>query len=243
MTGGTLLEVESLSAGYHGHPVVHDLTFAVHPGQIVALIGANGAGKTTTLMALAGAIPPLGGTLRLLGQTTRAPLHVRARRGMSYVADDRGIFRDLSVADNFKVSGGDYAPALELFPELEPLWNRRVGLLSGGEQQMVATGRAIARRPHLLLVDELSLGLAPKVVRRLMTALRAAADEGMGVLMVEQYVRQALSVADQVCVMSRGRIVLAGSSASVAGRLNEVEASYFTASADIGPPRVLGTDA
>jgi branched-chain amino acid transport system ATP-binding protein len=137
------------------------------------------------------------------------------------VPEERSIFGGLSTEENLRVGRGDRDSALELFPELRPLLKRPAGLLSGGEQQMLTLARALAREPTILLADELSLGLAPKVVQRLLIAVREAADEGIGVLLVEQHVKQALKVADRVYVMRRGRIVLKGTSNEVAPRLED----------------------
>jgi branched-chain amino acid transport system ATP-binding protein len=232
-----LLRADALSAGYNGHAVITDITLTASERQVIAVIGSNGAGKTTALKAFAGVLPCLAGTIELAGRPAKGSLHARARQGLAYVADDRSIFRDLSVADNFKVSGGDDAFALAVFPELSRLWKRRVGLLSGGEQQMVATGRALARHPKILLIDELSLGLAPLIVERLLRALREAADAGTAIVIVEQYVRHALAVADHVYVLNRGKIALEGPAATMATRLQEVEASYFATSADVRDSR------
>lgn len=218
-----LLRANGLSAGYYGHPVVRDLDLEVQAGEVVALVGANGAGKTTTLMTLAGALPAMSGEVWFDGERTRAPLHVRARRGMAYVTEERSVFMRLTAAENLRVGKCDEARAVEIFPELEPLLGRSAGQLSGGEQQMLTLGRALARRPKLLLADELSLGLAPLVVKRLLRAVRQVADEdGVGVLIVEQHVNQALRFADRVYAMRRGEIVLAGSAEETAPQLQEM---------------------
>jgi branched-chain amino acid transport system ATP-binding protein len=229
-----LLEAEKISAGYHGHPIVQDLDIVVEAGQVVALLGPNGAGKTTTLLTLAGDIPALGGVVKLLGSPTKAPLHKRARAGVSFVTEEKSVFMRLSVAENLRVGRCDTERALELFPELRPLMGRTAGLLSGGEQQMLTLARALARGPKLLLVDELSLGLAPLVVARLMAAVRqAATDDGVGVLLVEQHVKQALRIADYVYVMQRGRIVLSGTADAVKDQVEEIEESYLSADAAV----------
>src|SRR3954464_15533088 len=177
--------------------VVRGLDLRVDPGGVVALIGPNGGGKTTTLLTLSGELPPLAGEVPLNGEVTQAPLFRRARRGLGFVTEERSVFMRLSVADNLRLARARRADVLELFPELGPLMRRSAGLLSGGEQQMLALARALAREPKLLLIDELSLGLAPLVVRRLLDAVRQAATErGLGVLLVEQHVRQALQIAD-----------------------------------------------
>jgi ABC-type branched-subunit amino acid transport system ATPase component len=223
-----VLEACGLVTGYHGHPVVRGLDLAVGAGEIVALLGPNGAGKTTSLLALAGELPVLGGEVRLHGRSTSEALHRRARRGMAFVTEERSVFMGLSVADNLRCGRADLGLALGLFPELAPLLTRRAGLLSGGEQQMLTLARALARRPSLLVIDELSLGLAPLVVRRLLGVVRrTASDEGVAVLLVEQHVRQALRVADHVVVLRRGAVALRGPAGEVAGRLEEVEAAYL----------------
>jgi branched-chain amino acid transport system ATP-binding protein len=227
-----VLEARGLSAGYGAQAVIHDLDLVVFPGEVVALLGPNGAGKTTTLLALAGELPLLAGEVRLDGSVTRAPLHRRARKGLSFVTEERSVFKGLSTLDNLRVGDVDPPVALGLFPELEKRLSVRGGLLSGGEQQMLTLARALSRSPRLLLADELSLGLAPLVVRRLLDAVRVAADErGTGVLLVEQHVRKALQYADRVYVMRRGRIELSGSASEMRGRLAEIEDSYLTKSA------------
>ena len=211
-----------LAAGYHGHPVVRNVDLEVHPGEIVALLGPNGAGKTTTLKALAGHLKPLAGEVRLAGQVTLAAPHVRARQGLAFVTEERSVFGQLTVAENLIVGRCEVTAATELFPELERLLGRKGSQLSGGEQQMLTVGRALGRRPQLLLADELSLGLSPTVVRRLLAAARAAAHErGIGVLIVEQHVKQALRFADRVYVMRRGEILMTGTVAEVEPRLQD----------------------
>jgi branched-chain amino acid transport system ATP-binding protein len=223
-----VLRAVGLDAGYEAHPVVRGLDLYVEAGEIVALLGANGAGKTTTLLTLAGVLPSIAGTVQLFGQPTNAPLHQRARQGISLVLEDRSLFMDLSVAENLRVGGCDVAQAVELFPALGSLMTRRAGLLSGGEQQMLTVGRALARAPRLLMADELSLGLAPLIVQRLLAAIRAAADErGVGVLLVEQHVKQVLRYADRVYVLRRGQLVYEGTSADATGHLLELESAYL----------------
>ncbi len=217
-----LLSARGMAAGYHKHPVVEGIDLEVRPGEVVALLGPNGAGKTTTLLALAGELTPLAGEVYFRGEKASTPLHKRARHGLAFVTEERSVFPQLTAAENLKIGRGDEEIALTLFPELQPLLKRRGGLLSGGEQQMLTLARALSREPVLLLADELSLGLAPLVVARLLKAVRRAADErGVGVLLVEQHVKQAMRVADRVLVMRGGRIVLSGTAAEVEGRLEE----------------------
>ena len=144
---------------------------------MVALLGANGAGKTTTLLTLAGELPPLQGQVAFDGIVTKAPLYKRARNGLTFVTEEKSVFMGLSTRDNLRVAGVDMDEALTLFPELERRLHVRGGLLSGGEQQMLTLARALARKPRVLLADELSMGLAPLVVKRLLEAVRAAADQ------------------------------------------------------------------
>ncbi len=222
-----LLEVTGLRAGYGKVEVVHGIDLQVGEGEVVALLGPNGAGKTTTLSTVSGELPPLGGEVRLLDCDPRDPLHVRARKGLAMVTQERAVLMELTVAENLRVSRCDTAHAVELVPELEEHLDRRVGLLSGGQQQMLALARCLARPSRLLLVDELSLGLAPLVVERLLRAVRAAADDGIGVLLVEQHVHQALAAADRVLVLRRGVIELDGSATDLSDRVDEIQAAYL----------------
>ena len=248
-----LLEVQDLHAGYGRTVVVRDLSLTVEPGEIVALLGPNGAGKTTTLMTVTGLLPALAGEVRLFGGPvdTGAP-HRNARRGLGCVTEDRALFGGLSVRDNLWLAangegggrerlsrgrrrrggrlGADVADVAGYFPALGPLADRRAGLLSGGEQQMLAIARALVGRPHLLLVDEMSLGLAPKIVDQLATVLRRAADElGIGVLLVEQHLPVALSIADTAVVLVHGKVVARGPGAALAERPDLLQVSYLGA--------------
>ena len=218
-----------LDCGYGHVPVLHGVTLEVAAGEVVALLGANGAGKTTTLLALSGQLRPSRGEVLWKGDPARAPLFKRARAGLRFVMEDRSVIMGLSTLDNLRLGGGSVTRALELFPELQPLLHRRAGLLSGGEQQILTLARALAASPVALLADELSLGLAPQVVQRLLTAVKdAASQSGMAVLLVEQQVRSALTVADRAYVLQRGRLVLQGTSTELLSRLPEIEASYLS---------------
>jgi branched-chain amino acid transport system ATP-binding protein len=224
-----VLAASGLSAGYAGQPVVHDVDLEVHAGEVVLLLGPNGAGKTTTMLTLSGELPPLAGEVSLNGVPTRAPLYRRARSGLGYVTEERSVFKGLSAYDNLRCGGVLASDAIALFPELEKCMRTRGGLLSGGEQQMLTLARALCRRPKVLLADELSLGLAPIVVDRLLRAVRAAATEdGTGALIVEQHAPKALRLADRVYVMSRGRLAMALSAEEARARLNEIEAAYLS---------------
>lgn len=237
-----LIEARGVSAGYGKVAVVRDLDLHVAAGEVVALLGANGAGKTTTLLTLAGELAPLAGEVRFLGKPDRSPMHVRCRSGLSFVTEGRSVIMDMSVADNLKLAGVPVAVAVRHFPHLARILDRRAGLCSGGEQQMLSLARALGREPKVLLADELSLGLAPIVVQSLLQAVRTAASEnGVGVLLVEQHVRLALGIADRVYVMERGRIVLSGTSREVSRELDAVEAAYLSAAEPRqAPPGALG---
>jgi branched-chain amino acid transport system ATP-binding protein len=226
---GAILAAQGLCAGYGGVPVVHDLGLDVKEGEMVALFGANGAGKTTTLLALSGELPTLSGKVLWYDEPFAGPLHKKVRRGLGVVPEGRSVLSSLSVRDNLLLGSGGIAPAVALFPELEPLLGRRAGLLSGGEQQMVALGRALAAEPRVLLVDELSLGLAPIVVGRLLQALKhAAAQGGLAVLLVEQQARRALHVVDRWYLLKQGRIEAAGDASNAA----EIERGYLGVAVD-----------
>jgi branched-chain amino acid transport system ATP-binding protein len=228
-----VLEVRGLTTGYGSQPVVHDVDLEVRPGEVVTLLGANGAGKTTTLLALSGVLPLHRGEVVFDGKSDKSPLHVRARRGLGYVTEERSIFKTLSVTDNLKAGGVAVADALALFPELEKRLHVRGGLLSGGEQQMLSLARALCRKPTLLLVDEMSLGLAPLVVDRLLKAVREAAQSrGCGVLLIEQHARKALLYADRVYVMRRGRMEMDLEATEARERISEIEDSFLSSRTD-----------
>jgi branched-chain amino acid transport system ATP-binding protein len=209
--GNVVLEAKGLFAGYGDLAAVRDLDLVVHAGEIVALLGPNGAGKTTTLLTLAGALEPLAGTVRWNGEEASSSLHRRVRAGMGFIPEERSVIGKLTVRDNLLLGRGPLDDAVRLFPQLEPLLNRLGGLLSGGEQQMLTLARCLASRPTLILVDELSLGLAPIVVKTLLEKLReAAAETRTAVLMVEQQVQRALSVADRWYLLRHGGLVDSG---------------------------------
>ena len=224
-----VLEARGLSTGYAGQPVVHDLDLTVNAGEVVCLLGPNGAGKTTTMLALSGELPIIAGEVLFDGRRTTSPLHRRARAGLSYVTEERSVFKGMSLRDNLRVARVDVDEVIGLFPELEKRLTVRGGLLSGGEQQMLTLARALARKPTLLLADELSLGLAPLIVDRLLQAVRDAADErGLAVVMVEQHAHKALKYADRAIVMRRGHVELDLTGEEARRRIADVEQAYLT---------------
>jgi branched-chain amino acid transport system ATP-binding protein len=223
-----LLEARALYAGYRDLAAARNINLKLHRGEIVALLGPNGAGKTTTLMTLAGALPTLGGEVRWKGQKVDSPLFKRVRAGMGFISEERSVITKLSVRDNLLLGRGDAEVALALFPQLRPILRRRAGLLSGGEQQMLTLARCLASKPSAVLVDELSLGLAPIAVQKLLQALRGAAlQTGTAVLLVEQQVQRALAVSDRWYLLRHGSIEASGESNVAA--VQQLTSSYLKA--------------
>jgi branched-chain amino acid transport system ATP-binding protein len=227
------LSLAGVSTGYRGTAVVRDLSLRVGAGEVVALLGPNGAGKTTTLETIAGLIAPMSGTVTLFGRPVAGvAAHKLTRAGMALVPEGRALFPGLTVREHLRLargrSRGDEEQLLEMLPELGKCLGRRAGLLSGGEQQMLAMGRALVTRPRLLLVDEMSLGLAPVVVERLLPILRRAADEmDTSVLFVEQHIALALAMSDRAYVLNHGRVVLEGPAADLRESRELLTASYL----------------
>ena len=230
-----MLEVVGIDAGYGDFQALFAIDLNVNRGATLALIGANGAGKTTLLRCVTGLLPIARGDILLRGRSLVAmPVHEVARHGIAMVPEGRRLFPSLTVAENLLVGGSSaragpwtLARVLDLFPNLAPRLTQRATTLSGGEQQMVAIGRALLANPDLLLCDEISLGLAPPVVAELYQTLRAVLAEGVTVLVVEQDLRQALAFADQVHCLREGRVVLSGRPDAI--NRNTIATAYFGA--------------
>ena len=230
------LEVQTLDAGYGRAHILHAISVSVRSGQCVAVIGANGAGKTTLLNTIGGLIRPSGGTIVLNDEdVTRLSAHERVRKGMVLVPEGRHLFPDLSVRDNLEASvhaarhrrsAFDFNRIVTMFPVLAERAAVRAGKLSGGEQQMLAIARALLLGPSLVMLDEPSTGLAPRVVREVMETIRGLASQDVGVLIVEQNAREVLRIATDVYVLERGFIVQEGNPESIIGN-DSLRRSYL----------------
>ncbi len=227
------LVVNSLDAGYGKLAILHGVSLEVSAGEIVTVVGSNGAGKTTLLRALNGIIRPTSGTVTLDGtDITGRPTEKMAALGITHVPENRLCFPSLTVRDNLMLGAwskggkGDLDAVLELFPRLQPRLGQAAGTLSGGEQQMVAIGRGLMAAPKAIMLDEPSIGLAPKVVAEIMKVLTQLRERGLAVLLVEQNVRASFGIADRAVVMQRGRVVLEGTPAELV-ELPEVRNAYL----------------
>lgn len=228
----TLLEVRDFHGGYRGVAVVRGLNLTVSPGEIVAVLGSNGAGKTTTLLSVSGLLPVIRGEVNVFGESIRGKRpHAIARAGLAYVPDDRALFFQLTAEENIRLGARkrrlDFERILHVFPGMSRYLGKKCSVLSGGEQQAVALARALAAEPRMLMVDEMTMGLAPGIVEELFPTLRTIADQGVGVLLVEQNVPLALEIADRAYVLSHGDLVMAGSGRELASNMHLVEASYL----------------
>lgn len=232
------LEVQTLRVARGGKVVLHDVDLRITPGKITALLGANGAGKSSLVLAVAGALPAISGEIRLDGASISGlrPELVRAR-GVAAVPEGHHVLNDLTVEDNLKVSGShlkraDLKPAmaraLATFPELRERMFVRAGAMSGGQQQMLALAQAIIARPRYLLADELSFGLAPVIVARLVPVLQNLASQGVGVLLIEQFTHIALKIADYAYVMERGRICFSGEPQTLSANPEILHSAYLS---------------
>ena len=234
---GATLRLDALSVPRGGHPVLREVSLEIPPGQVTALLGANGAGKSTMVLAVAGLLRPSGGRV-LLGDrdlTRMRPEQVR-NAGVAVVPEGRRLLPALTVEDNLRVATyslssahakDGIAYALELFPELEKRWSAPARLLSGGEQQMVVLAQALVARPRILLVDELSLGLAPVVVKRLVPTLETVAANGVGVLLIEQFAHVALGLAQDAYVIEGGRIRYRGTAQRLKDEPELLQSAYL----------------
>jgi branched-chain amino acid transport system ATP-binding protein len=219
-----VLRADSLNVRYGASQALFDVSVDIPAGQVLALLGPNGAGKSTVARALSGLVPLTSGSIDFEGRDiSKMPAHQRKNAGLTYVPEGRGIFPGLSVLDNLKMAarraGGRsereaaVARAIELFPILGSRSHQRAGSLSGGEQQMLSLGRALAVEPKLLIADEMSLGLAPIVVDAVFQSLEQVRDAGISVLLIEQFVHRALGIASQCVILSRGRVGWSGPAA------------------------------
>ena len=217
-----ILEVRNLKVAYGGIQAVKGIDLQVRRGELVSLIGANGAGKTTTLNTLAGVVPAASGEILYQGRNiAKLPSHLRLRQGLALVPEGRGIFTRLTVEENLLTGAytrrdidgiaADFEKVFTLLPRVKERLNQTAGTLSGGEQQMVAIGRALLSRPQVLLLDEPSMGLAPLVVEKIFEVIHSITREGMAVLLVEQNANLALEVSERAYVMEGGRVTLEGS--------------------------------
>ncbi len=222
-----MLSVENLTSAYGRIEVLHRVSLEVRAGEIVTLVGGNGAGKTTLLRALSGVQPITSGSIRLEGKPIEdEPSHLRVARGITQVPEGRQLFAPLSVEDNLKLGAwsrrsadptAEMARVYALFPMLDEMRRSHAGALSGGQQQMLAIGRALMAKPRLLLLDEPSMGLAPILVDQIFEIIRALKRDGLTILLVEQNARAALAIADRAYVLETGRITASGRAEEIQG--------------------------
>ncbi|MGZ4316514.1 MAG: ABC transporter ATP-binding protein [Gaiellaceae bacterium] len=238
MTGdSSTLRIDALSVARGGHSVLHGISLDIPAGEVTTLLGPNGAGKSTMVLAVGGALRPSSGSVTMNGATlTRMRPEQIRQSGVAIVPEGRRLLPELTVEDNMRVATyalsrtdarASIKHAMELFPHLESRWNAIARTLSGGEQQMVVLAQAFVSRPKFVLVDELSLGLAPVIVQRLIPALEQAAAEGVGVLLIEQFVHVALALAKSAYVIEGGRIVHKGTAAELREHPELLQSAYL----------------
>jgi branched-chain amino acid transport system ATP-binding protein len=231
------LRIEGLTVARGGRPVLHDVTLEIPPGEVTALLGPNGAGKSTLVLAVAGVLKPLAGSVDLAGRNLagRRPESIR-RAGVAVVPEGRRLLPELTVRDNLQVATfalsredgrAGRAYALELFPELDKRLDTSARSLSGGEQQMLVLAQALVSKPRFLLIDELSLGLAPVIVKRLIPTIRTVVESGVGVLLIEQFATVALGLANRAHVIDRGRLQFSGAASELKARPELLQSSYL----------------
>lgn len=227
----TTLSIKGLVANRSGIPVVRGVDLSVSSGEISVLLGSNGAGKTTLLESLSGIIPSSAGSVTMDGAELLKPrAGLRARAGISHVEQGRTVFPDMTTEENLKVAldpAADLQEAYALFPELRQRRDIKAGMLSGGEQQMLVIARSLLTRPKVIMIDEMSSGLAPVIVSRLMRAVRQLADAGMAVILVEQFAALALAIGDRAYVLRRGAIVYDGECAALANDPAQLHRLYL----------------
>jgi len=229
------LELSEVCVTRGGFEVVTDVDMVVPSGEITVLLGANGAGKTTLLEAISGVVDTKSGQVALDGLPIESMRrNARARRGLAHVEQGRAVFADLTTEENILAAApsGSFERALELFPALEPRRDVRAGLLSGGEQQMLVLARAIVSDPKVLLLDEISLGLAPSIIQDLMPVIRRLGDSGIAVLLVEQFAALALAIGDSAYVLSRGSVVFNGTCKELEDQPKLLQGAYLAGSTD-----------
>jgi branched-chain amino acid transport system ATP-binding protein len=231
------LRLDELTVARGGRPVLHGVTLEIPPGEVTALLGPNGAGKSTLVLAVAGVLKPLSGSVELAGRNLagRRPESIR-HAGVAVVPEGRRLLPELTVADNLQVATyalsrdegkAGRAYALELFPELDKRLDTSARSLSGGEQQMLVLAQALVSKPRFLLIDELSLGLAPVIVKRLIPTIRTVAESGVGVLLIEQFATVALGLANRAHVIDRGRLQFSGAASELKARPERLQSSYL----------------
>lgn len=234
---GAVLEIQQLESGYDEVQVLWGISLEVHPGKLTTLIGANGAGKTTTLRTTMGSLRPWGGRVLLHGEdVTQLAAHAKANRGLVLVPEGRQLFPEMSVEENLEMGGYssrarkrqkvNLERVYDVFPRLKERRKQKSSTLSGGEQQMLAMGRGLMQEPVVLMIDELSLGLAPVLAQQLFLTLKTLRGQGITIILVEQNVHLALALSDYTYVLAEGRVTIEGESRAVA-QMDEVRRAYL----------------